>query len=192
MGIFSVIMYAVSQQTHEIGIRMALGATQGSVLKMVAGAGLLIGAGVVLGLVASYFAVRLIANQIWGIREYDPLTLGAVVGAMILVERERVLFPGAARDDGRSAVSFEDSIMAGFVRLKAEATRFLQEAASTPTSRLSRSHLLAESRHDACAAVCVFTEMVERLCLGIGSWELGVLTCRDLIENSSKRVSRRL
>ena len=94
MGIFSVIAYAVSQQTHEIGIRMALGATQGRVLKMVAGAGLrLIGAGVVLGLVASYFAVRLIANQIWGIPQYDPLTLGAVVGAMILVGLAACYFP---------------------------------------------------------------------------------------------------
>ena len=94
MGIFSVIAYAVSQQTHEIGIRMALGATQGNVLKMVAGAGLrLIGAGVVLGLAASYFAVRLIANQIWGIPQYDPLTLGAVVGAMVLVGLAACYFP---------------------------------------------------------------------------------------------------
>ena len=94
MGIFSVIAYTVSQQTHEIGIRMALGATQGRVLKMVAGAGLrLIGAGVVLGLVASYFAVRLIANQIWGIPQDDPLTLGAVVGAMILVGLAACYFP---------------------------------------------------------------------------------------------------
>jgi predicted permease len=94
MGIFSVIGYAVSQQTHEIGIRMALGATRGSVLKMVAGSGLrLIGIGVVLGLVASYFAVRLIANQIWGIPQYDPLTLGAVVGAMVLVGLAACYFP---------------------------------------------------------------------------------------------------
>jgi putative ABC transport system permease protein len=94
MGIFSVIAYAVSQQTHEIGIRMALGATQASVLKMVTGVGLrLISTGVVLGLVASYFAIRLIANQIWGIPKYDPLTLAAVVGAMLIVGLAACYFP---------------------------------------------------------------------------------------------------
>jgi putative ABC transport system permease protein len=86
MGIFCVIAYAVSQQTHEIGIRMALGATRASVLKMVAGVGLrLIAIGILLGLAASHFAVRIIANQIWGIPKYDPLTLAAVVAAMRLV-----------------------------------------------------------------------------------------------------------
>ena len=94
MGIFSVIAYAVSQQTHEIGIRMALGATQGTVLKMVTGVGLrLIAAGVILGLAASYFAIRLIANQIWGIPKYDPLTLLAVVGTMLLVGLAACYFP---------------------------------------------------------------------------------------------------
>ena len=63
-------------------------------LKMVSGVGLrLIGAGIVLGLVASYFAIRLIANQIWGIPKYDPLTLVAVVGAMALVGLAACYFP---------------------------------------------------------------------------------------------------
>ena len=94
MGVFSVIAYAVSQQTHEIGIRMALGATHANVLRMVTSAGLrLIGVGVVLGLATSYFAIRLIANQIWGIPQYDPLTLTVVVGAMFLVGLAACYFP---------------------------------------------------------------------------------------------------
>jgi putative ABC transport system permease protein len=94
MGIFSVIAYAVSQQTHEIGIRMALGANRLNVLRMVGGFGLrLIGTGIVLGLAASYFAIRLIANQIWGIPKYDPVTLATVIGAMLLVGLAACYFP---------------------------------------------------------------------------------------------------
>jgi len=94
MGIFSVIAYAVSQQTHEIGIRMALGATQANVLKMVTAVGLrLIGLGVILGLTASYFAIQLIANQIWGIPTYDLLTLTVVVAAMVIVGLAACYFP---------------------------------------------------------------------------------------------------
>jgi putative ABC transport system permease protein len=94
MGIFSVIAYAVSQQTHEIGIRMALGATRGNVLKMVTAVGLrLIAIGVVLGLTASYFAIQLIANQLWGIPTYDPWTLAAVVAAMVIVGLAACYFP---------------------------------------------------------------------------------------------------
>ena len=94
MGIFSVIAYAVSQQTHEIGIRMALGATPGNVLKMVTAVGLrLIAIGVMLGLTASYFAIQLIANQIWGIPTYDPWTLAAVVAAMVIVGLAACYFP---------------------------------------------------------------------------------------------------
>ncbi len=94
MGVFSVIAYAVSQQTHEIGIRVALGATRGGVLRMVAGTGLrLIVIGIALGLAGSYFAIRLIAAQIWGIPRYDPLTLAAVVVAMLAVGLAACYFP---------------------------------------------------------------------------------------------------
>jgi putative ABC transport system permease protein len=49
--------------------------------------------GVVLGLATSYFAIRLIANQIWGIPQYDALTLTAVVGTMLLVGLAACYFP---------------------------------------------------------------------------------------------------
>jgi len=71
--------YSVSLQTHEIGIRMALGAQPSNVLGMVLARGLrLIAAGVVLGEVASLVLTRFIASQIWGVSTRDPLTLGAI------------------------------------------------------------------------------------------------------------------
>lgn len=72
IGIFSVLAYTVSLQTHEIGIRMALGARQASILRMILakGAGL-IAAGMVIGLFASYGLTRFLASQIWGVSVMD-------------------------------------------------------------------------------------------------------------------------
>jgi putative ABC transport system permease protein len=85
IGVYSVIAYIVSRQTHEIGIRMALGASRADVLRMVIGRGLrLLVIGVVIGMIASLGAVRLIGTQIWGISQYDPLTLITVVAVMSL------------------------------------------------------------------------------------------------------------
>jgi putative ABC transport system permease protein len=80
IGVFSVIAYTVSRQTHEIGIRMALGADRRRVVRLVLAMGLrLVGAGAVIGLAASFAAARVLASQIWGISLYDPLTLAGVV-----------------------------------------------------------------------------------------------------------------
>ena len=79
VGVFSVMAYSVSLQTHEIGIRMALGAQPSNVLGMVLARGMrLIAAGVILGEVASLALTRFIASQIWGVSVRDPLTLGAI------------------------------------------------------------------------------------------------------------------
>lgn len=86
IGVYSLIAYTVSRQTHEIGIRMALGAGRADVLRMVAGMGLrLVVAGVAIGLAASLVATRIVANQIWGISPQDPLTLFLVVSVMAMV-----------------------------------------------------------------------------------------------------------
>ena len=80
LGVFSVIAYTVSRQTHEIGIRMALGAGHADVLRMVMRMGLrLIGLGTVAGLAASFGVTRLLASQLWGISPHDPVTLCGVV-----------------------------------------------------------------------------------------------------------------
>src|SRR5207302_2235140 len=74
IGVFSVMAYSVSLQTHEIGIRMALGAPQSSVLKMVFRKGLMmIAFGIVAGELASLGLTRLVRSQLWGVSAHDPL-----------------------------------------------------------------------------------------------------------------------
>ena len=102
IGIYSVIAYTVSRQTHEIGIRMALGAGHGDVLQMVMRMGLrLIGLGTIAGLAVSFGVTRLLASQLWGISPHDPLTLGIVVAVVAISGLAACYFPArrAARVD---------------------------------------------------------------------------------------------
>ncbi|HSM88058.1 MAG TPA: ABC transporter permease [Candidatus Limnocylindrales bacterium] len=78
VGVYGVISYAAAQRTHEIGVRMALGASRASILKMVLKQGcVLIGAGVVAGLALTFVAVRGISSLLVGVSPTDPLTLAA-------------------------------------------------------------------------------------------------------------------
>ena len=82
LGVYSVVAYSVSRQTHEIGIRMALGATRADVLRLVLWMGLqLVVIGVVVGLAASLGATRLLelTNQLGNVSAHDPVTYAAVV-----------------------------------------------------------------------------------------------------------------
>jgi predicted permease len=84
IGVYSVVAYSVSRQTHEIGIRMALGAQRRDVFALVVRATLtLVGIGVVLGICGSIGVSRVLANQVWGVSPRDPATLGSVVAAML-------------------------------------------------------------------------------------------------------------
>ena len=75
VGVYGVISYAAGQRTHEIGIRMALGAQPVQILKMVLGQGLVIvGIGVACGLVAAGALARLVGNFLFGVAPLDPLT----------------------------------------------------------------------------------------------------------------------
>jgi predicted permease len=79
VGIYSVGSYAAAQRTHEIGIRMALGAAPGDVLRLVLRQGLaVIGVGLAVGFAASLAGTRLLADFIVGIKPIDPLTFIAV------------------------------------------------------------------------------------------------------------------
>ena len=85
IGVYSVLAYATSCRTQEIGIRMTLGAGSSDVLNMVLRMGLrLVGIGVGLGLVASVALGRVIATQLWGVSAYDPWTLVSVPAVLLL------------------------------------------------------------------------------------------------------------
>jgi predicted permease len=79
IGIYGVISYSVEQRTHEIGIRAALGASKGDVLRLILRSGMLMaGIGLVVGFAGALGLTRLLANLLFGVGERDPLTMGAV------------------------------------------------------------------------------------------------------------------
>ena len=79
VGIYGVMNYLVSQRIHEFGIRIAIGATKGDVLRLVLRqAAVLIGAGLGLGLLGSAMFARLITGLLYGVSALDPLTFIAV------------------------------------------------------------------------------------------------------------------
>ena len=110
IGVYSVIAYTVARQTREIGIRMALGAGRGDVLRMVSMMGLrLIAVGAAVGLLATFGATRVIASQLQGVSPHDPLTLLSVVALMALVGFAACYFPAqrASRVDPNIALRVE-------------------------------------------------------------------------------------
>jgi predicted permease len=83
VGIYGVISYLTSQRTKEIGVRVALGASRGDVLRMVVGGGIKITlAGVAIGIAAAFGLTRLITTMIYGVGATDPITFASV--AMLL------------------------------------------------------------------------------------------------------------
>jgi putative ABC transport system permease protein len=94
VGIYGVIAYFASQRTSEIGIRMALGASRASVLRlMIRQAAIPILAGVVLGTGAAFFATRLLATQLVNVRATDPLTFSLVAVSLVLVALAAAMVP---------------------------------------------------------------------------------------------------
>jgi putative ABC transport system permease protein len=110
IGVFSVIAYTVSRQTHEIGIRMALGAGSADVFRMVLGMGLqLIAIGAVVGMAASLGVSRILESQLGHVSPRDPITLGGVVTAIAVVGLAACYFPArrATRVDPMVALRYE-------------------------------------------------------------------------------------
>ena len=86
VGIYGVISYSVNQRTREIGIRMALGARPGDVVRSVVGQGVVLSiAGVFLGVIASLFLTRFLSGILFGVERTDPLTFCGVSIVLSLV-----------------------------------------------------------------------------------------------------------
>ena len=86
IGLYGTMAYSVTRKTHEIGIRMALGANPGNVLAMVIRQGITVALiGVAIGVVAALGATRLVSSMMFGVTPYDPLTFLVVAAVLVAV-----------------------------------------------------------------------------------------------------------
>jgi putative ABC transport system permease protein len=94
IGVYGVMAYLVSEQTHEIGIRMALGAPRENVLGMIFRRGMLTAAaGLAAGLAAAYALARLMASLVWGVTATDPATFLAIALALVAAAALAIYIP---------------------------------------------------------------------------------------------------
>ena len=102
IGIYSVMAYLVNQGTREIGIRMALGATQPAVLRLVVKQGMVLAlSGVAIGFVAAFTFARLVSGLLYGVKSTDPLTFTGIAVLLTIVALVASYIPArrAARID---------------------------------------------------------------------------------------------
>ena len=107
LGIYGVMSYSVSQRTREIGIRMAIGARQSDVSRMVMRRGMVLTAtGMFVGMGAALALSQLVRSQLYGVRPFDPLTMASVLVLMTAVAAAAAYLPArrAARVDPIAAL----------------------------------------------------------------------------------------
>jgi putative ABC transport system permease protein len=109
-GIYGVMSYSVSQRTHEIGIRMALGASRGDVLKMVTGRGMVLTSiGVVIGLGAAFGVTQWMSSLLFGVTATDVVTFVSIPLILVIVALVACFIPArrATKIDPIQALRYE-------------------------------------------------------------------------------------
>jgi putative ABC transport system permease protein len=94
VGIYGLVSYSVAQRTREVGIRLALGAGTGDVLRLVLRQGMtLVGLGIVIGLVIAFALARFLGSLLFEVKASDPVTFASVAGLLALVALVACYFP---------------------------------------------------------------------------------------------------